>query len=134
MLVGYLRFYYKKQELIALHKHMGLLQVFGGVHVTHRFSFLCLFIFFVPHVKWLFLCLLVKVLFLCLVNVLYIWTSFFLCSVNVFSVWRSCFYVQWMFSTYERLVSVFSECFLDVNVLFLCLVNVFCMWTSYFCA
>ena len=70
---------------------------------------------------------------------------FFLCSVNVFSVWRSSFCVQWMFPTYERLISVFregflyvkvlflcSECFLHVNILFLCLVNVFYMWTPFF--
>jgi hypothetical protein len=38
-----------------------------------------------------------------------------------------------MFSTCERLISIFSECFLRVNVFFMCLVNVFYVWTSYFC-
>ena len=64
--------------------------------------------------------------FLC-VNVL------FLCLVNVFYMWTSYFCVQWMFSTFERLISVFSECFLGVNILFFCLVNVYYVWMSYFC-
>ena len=85
MLLGYLRIYYKKQELIALHKHMGLLQVFGGVHVTHRFSFLSLFIFCSTCEMIISVSTcegVVSVLSECTLHM----NVFFLCSVNVFSV------------------------------------------------
>jgi hypothetical protein len=57
----------------------------------------------------------------------------FMCLVNVVYVWTSNFCVEWMFSTCESLIFVISKCFLCVKVLFLSSVNVFYVWMSSLC-